>query len=44
MRFIDANVFIYACYNPKRQLDPTETEMKREPKAYWQAYRKATKR
>lgn len=28
MRFLDANVFIYAYYKPKKQLTPKETQMK----------------
>ena len=32
MRFLDANVFIYAYYKPKRHLSPKETQMKEEAK------------
>jgi predicted nucleic acid-binding protein len=33
MRFLDANVFIYAYYKPKKQLNPKETQMKVKAKA-----------
>jgi predicted nucleic acid-binding protein len=33
MRFLDANVFIYAYYKPKRQLTQTEKEMKEQAKS-----------
>ena len=32
MRFVDANVFIYAYYKPKRQLSPKEKQMKEHAK------------
>jgi len=32
MRFLDANVFIYAYYKPKRQLTPNEKQMKENAK------------
>lgn len=32
MRFLDANVFIYAYYKPKKQLTEKETEMKEQAK------------
>ena len=32
MRFLDANVFIYAYYKPKRQLSPSEKKMKEHAK------------
>jgi len=32
MRFLDANVFIYAYYKPKRQLTQSETQMKENAK------------
>jgi predicted nucleic acid-binding protein len=32
MRFLDANVFIYAYYKPKRQLSPLEKHMKEHAK------------
>ncbi len=32
MRFLDANVFIYAYYKPKRPLSPKEAQMKEEAK------------
>ena len=33
MRFLDANVFVYAYYRPRRELGDKETEMKEEAKA-----------
>ena len=33
MRFLDANVFIYAYYRPRRELGEREQEMKEEAKA-----------
>jgi len=33
MRFLDANVFIYAYYRPRRELGVTEREMKEKAKA-----------
>ena len=32
MRFLDANVFVYAYYKPKRQLTPNEKHMKENAK------------
>ena len=32
MRFLDANIFIYAYYKPKRQLTPKEKQMKENAK------------
>jgi predicted nucleic acid-binding protein len=32
MRFLDANVFIYAFYKPKKQLTPKELQMKQQAK------------
>jgi predicted nucleic acid-binding protein len=32
MRFLDANIFIYAYYKPKRQLTPQEADMKNRAK------------
>ena len=32
MRFLDANVFIYAYYKPRRQLTPSEKQMKENAK------------
>ena len=32
MRFLDANVFVYAYYKPKRQLTPNEKQMKENAK------------
>ena len=32
MRFLDANVFIYAYYKPKKQLTPKEKQMKEQAK------------
>ncbi|MDI6805604.1 MAG: type II toxin-antitoxin system VapC family toxin [Candidatus Bathyarchaeia archaeon] len=32
MKFLDANVFIYAYYKPKRQLSPLEKQMKEHAK------------
>ncbi len=33
MKFLDANVFIYAYYKPKRQLNQTEKRMKEQAKS-----------
>ena len=32
MRFLDANVFVYAYYKPKRQLTQKEKQMKEQAK------------
>ncbi|MEM2971295.1 MAG: PIN domain-containing protein [Candidatus Bathyarchaeia archaeon] len=32
MKFLDANVFIYAYYKPKKQLSPLEKQMKEQAK------------
>ena len=32
MRFLDANIFVYAYYKPKKQLSEKETQMKKQAK------------